>query len=58
MNDGLPKERRDPLNRKNAEAHILACHQLGLLIPIIRPNSPKNTATKKPGIMSASMITS
>ncbi len=23
-----PEERRDPLNRKNGEAHILACHHL------------------------------
>jgi hypothetical protein len=28
------KERRDPLNRKNREAHILACHQLSCALGI------------------------
>jgi len=53
-----PKEHRDPLNRKNGEAHILACHQLGLLIPKIRPASPQNTATKRPMIIIGAMIPS
>jgi len=52
------KERRNPLNRKNGEAHIPACHQLGLLIPKIRPASPQNTATNKPTITKGSMVTS
>jgi endonuclease YncB( thermonuclease family) len=46
------------LNRKNGEAHILACHQLGLLTPKIRPASPQNTANNKPTITIGSMITS
>jgi hypothetical protein len=50
----LPKERRDPLNRKNGKV----CHQLGLLTPIIIPNSPQNTANKKPKTSIGSMITS
>ena len=43
---------------RTGEAHILACHQLGLLTPAIRPNSPQNTANKKPMISKGSMITS
>jgi len=52
------KERRNPLNRKNGEAHTLACHQLGLLTPKIRPASPQNTATNKATIIIGSIITS
>lgn len=52
------KERRNPLSRKSGEAHILACHQLGLLIPKIRPASPQNTANKTPKTSIGSMITS
>ena len=43
---------------RNGEAHILACHQLGLLVPKIRPASPQNTANKKPKTIIGSMITS
>jgi hypothetical protein len=53
-----PKERRNPLNHKNGEAHILECHQLGLLVPKIRPASPQNTANKKAKTSIGSMITS
>ena len=52
------QERRNPLNRKKGEAHILACHQLGLLVPKIRPAIPQNTANKKPKTSIGSMITS
>ena len=52
------KERHNPLNRKNGEAHNLACHQLGLLTPKIRPASPQNTANNMATITRGSMITS
>jgi len=52
------KERSNPLHRENGEAHILECHQLGLLVPKIRPASPQNTANKKPKTIIGSMITS
>ena len=55
------KERRDPLNRKNGEAHILAGHHLLYLSygnHKIRAASPTNTLTKAPKAMPISMITS
>ena len=37
-----PQKRRDPLNRKNGEAHILACHHLScaLCIPQNQTRQP------------------
>ena len=35
-----------------------ACHQLGLLVPKIRPASPQNTMNKRPKIIIGSMLTS
>jgi hypothetical protein len=55
------KERRDPLNRKNGEAHILAGHHLLYLSygnHKIRAASPTNTLTKAPKAMPISMIAS
>ena len=53
-----PKERRDPLNRKNGEAHILACYFASYGNHKIRAAIPTKMATKRPGIITTSMITS
>jgi endonuclease YncB( thermonuclease family) len=43
---------------RDGEAHNLACHQLGLLTPKIRPASPQNTANNTATITRGAMITS
>jgi len=53
-----PKERRDPLNRKNGEAHILACHHLSYGHHKIQAAIPTKMATNRPGISAISMIPS
>jgi hypothetical protein len=53
-----PKERRDPLNRKNGEAHILACYFASYGNHKIRAAIPTKMATKRPGIIATSMRTS
>jgi len=50
-----PEERRDPLNRK---AHILACYFASYGNHKIRAAIPTKMATKRPGIITTSMITS
>ena len=52
------KERRDRLNRKNGEAHILACHHLSYGHHKIIAAIPTKMATKRPGIIATSMIPS
>jgi len=58
QSQGHPKERRLPLNRKNGEAHILACHHLSYGNHKINAPSAANAPTNNPGIMVTSMITS
>jgi len=53
-----PKEQRDPLNRKNGEAHILACYFASYGNHKIRAAIPTKMATKRPGIITTSMRTS
>lgn len=53
-----PKERRDPLNRKNGEAHILAYYFASYGNHKIRAAIPTKTATKMLGIIATSIITS
>ena len=53
-----PKERRDPLTRKNGEAHILACYFASYGNHKIRAAIPTKMATKIPGIIATSMRTS
>jgi hypothetical protein len=58
LND-TQKERRDPLNRKNGEAHILACYFFASYgNHKIRAAIPTKMATKIPGIIATSMTTS
>jgi len=54
----LPKERRDPLNRKNAVAHNLACYFDSYGVNKIRAAIPTKMATKRAGIMTTSMVPS
>ena len=49
---------RDSLNRKNGEAHILACYFASYGKNKIRAASPTKMATKRPGIMTTSMVPS
>jgi hypothetical protein len=53
-----PKERRDPLIRKNGEAHILACYFASYGNHKIRAAIPTKMATKILGIIATSMTTS
>ena len=53
-----PKERRLPLNRKNGEAHILACHHLSYGNHKITAPSNANAPTNMPVTTVISMITS
>jgi len=53
-----PKEQRDPLNPKNRQAHILACYFASYGNHKIRAAIPTKMATKRPGIITTSMITS
>ena len=50
--------RRNPLNRKNGEAHILACYFASYGNHKIRAAIPTKMATKIPGIIATSMRTS
>jgi hypothetical protein len=52
------KERRDRLNRKNGEAHILAYPHLSYGHHRIIAAIPTKMATKRPGITATSMIPS